>query len=106
MPALGPGAGRIPEELRARGAQAAATLFAELPAVPAWERTDAELMAATIPSLIVLATDSPELLRTAGVQLSRVLGRSELREVERGLPHVVGANEIAALVVELAESVA
>ncbi|HYH60316.1 MAG TPA: alpha/beta hydrolase [Solirubrobacterales bacterium] len=101
LPALGPGADRIPTELAARGVQAASTLFAELPAVPAWERSDAELAAATIPSLIVLATDSPALLRTAGVQLSRILGRSELRETERGLPHVAGANEIAALAVEL-----
>ncbi len=54
LPALGPGAGRIPLRARRRGARGAtSTLFAELPAVPAWERSDAELAAATIPSLIV-----------------------------------------------------
>ena len=106
LPALGPGAERIPNDLAAHGLQAASALFAELSAVPAWERTDAELAAAPAPSLIVLSADSPPFLRTAGVQLSKVLGRSELRETEPGLPHAANAGELAALVVEIADSVA
>jgi len=102
LPALGPGASRIPKELAAGGPRAASALFAELSAVPAWERTDAELAASTTPSLIVLAADSPALLRTAGLGLSKVLGRSELRETEPGLPHVANARELAAYVDEIA----
>lgn len=106
MPALGPGAGRIPPDLTDRGERAASSLFAELSAIPAWERTDAELAASTRPSLIVIAADSPPYLRTAAQGLSRVLGRAGLRETEPGLPHFDFAGELAALVVEIGETLA
>ncbi len=106
FPALGPGAGRIPPALADDGPAAATALFAELSAVPAWERSDAELASATRPSLIVVAADSPPFLRRAGQELSRVLARSDLRETEPGLPHADPASALAALVVEAGESLA
>jgi pimeloyl-ACP methyl ester carboxylesterase len=102
LPALGPGAARIPPDLAARGSAAAAALFAELSAVPAWERTDAELSASTRPSLIAISSDPPLFLAHAARGLAQVLGRSDLRETEPGLPHVDRAGELAALVVEIA----
>jgi pimeloyl-ACP methyl ester carboxylesterase len=106
LPGLGPGAGRIPPELVDRGARAAETLFAELSAVPAWERSDAELALAQKPSLLVISADSPPLLRKSAQELSRVLARSDLRETEPGLPHFDRAGEVAALVIEVAETLA
>jgi pimeloyl-ACP methyl ester carboxylesterase len=106
LPALGPGAGRIPPEVADRGQAAQAALFAELAAVPAWERTDAELAAADKPTLIAIASDSPPYLSAAARELSRVLGRSDLRETEPGLPHFDRAGELAAMVVEVAETLA
>jgi pimeloyl-ACP methyl ester carboxylesterase len=106
LPALGPGAGRIPPELADHGPGAASALFAEIAAVPAWERTDAELAAATKPSLIAIGGDSPPFLADAARELSRVLGRSDLRETEPGLPHFDRAGELAAIAVEVAETFA
>lgn len=104
LPALGPGAGRIPDGLADRGERAAGTLLGELSAVPAWPRTAAEMAAATRPSLVVLAEGSHPYLAKAARELVAVLGRSELRETEPGLPHVDRAGEVAALVVELGGS--
>ena len=103
FPALGPGAARIPPDRADRGPRAASALFAELAAVPAWERTDSELSASTRPSAVVVSSDSPPLLAQAARGLTRVLGRSELRETEAGLPHFDRAGELAALVVEVAD---
>lgn len=104
LPALGPGAGRIPRELADRGAGASRALIAELPAVPAWERSDAELANATKPTLVAVAADSPPFLADAARGLSRVLSRSDLRETEPGLPHFDRADELAAMVIEVAET--
>ena len=104
LPALGPGAGRIPPELAQHGPAAATALFAELGAVPAWERSDAELALATRPSVVAIASDSPPFLREAAQALTRVLARSDLRETEPGLPHADRAGELAALVLEVAEA--
>ena len=105
LPALGPGAGRIPAEFADRGAGAAAALFAEISAVPAWERSDSELAGSTKPALVAIASDSPPLLAKAARELTRVLARADLRETEPGLPHFDCAGEIAALVVEVADTV-
>jgi pimeloyl-ACP methyl ester carboxylesterase len=106
LTALGPGAGRIPPQLADRGSGATAALFAELPAVPAWERSDAELAAATRPALIAIAADSPPLLAKSAIELNRVLARADLRETELGLPHFDRAGELAALLVEVADTLA
>ncbi len=106
LPALGPGAGRIPPELADRGPRAASTLIAELPAIPAWERTDAELATSQRPALIVVAADSPPFLAAAARELTRALARADLRETEPGLPHFDRAGELAALVVEVADTLA
>ena len=106
LPALGPGAGRIPPDHAERGPSASTALFAELAAVPAWERTDAELAAAPRPTLIATSADSPPFLKDAARDLSRVLARSDLRETEPGLPHFDRAGELAAMVVEVAETLA
>ena len=106
LPALGPGAGRIPPDLAEHGPGPATALFAELAAVPAWERTDAELAASARPTLVAIAADTPPFLVAAARELSRVLGRSGLRETEPGLPHFDRAGELAAMVVEVAETLA
>jgi pimeloyl-ACP methyl ester carboxylesterase len=106
LPALGPGAGRIPPDQAERGPGASTALFAELAAIPAWERTDAELAGATRPTLIATSADSPPFLKSSALNLSRVLARSDLRETEPGLPHFDRPGELAALVVEVAEALA
>jgi pimeloyl-ACP methyl ester carboxylesterase len=106
LPALGPGAGRIPPDQADRGPNAPSALFAELSAVPEWERTDAELSAAIRPSVIAMAADTPPFVAEASRGLSRVLARSNLRETEAGLPHFNRAGELAALVVEVADALA
>lgn len=106
LPALGPGAGRIPPGLGDRGPDASTALFAEMSAIPAWERTDAELAASTVPALVVVAADSPPLLVQAAGKLVGTMGRSNLRETEAGLPHFDCAGEVAAFVVEVADALA
>ncbi|MDQ3728677.1 MAG: alpha/beta hydrolase [Actinomycetota bacterium] len=106
LSALGPGAERLPAEFSDRGPRATSTLFAELSAVPEWERSDTELAASRTPAMIVVAEDSPPFLLRAGSELARVLGRSELREIGPGLPHTQSASELAALVVEIGDSLA
>jgi pimeloyl-ACP methyl ester carboxylesterase len=104
LPALGPGAERIPGEYAEHGARAASSLVAELSAIPAWPRTVAEFAAATRPTLVVMSENSPRYLAQASRELTKVLGRAELRQTDAGLPHVACAGEFAALVAELAAS--
>jgi pimeloyl-ACP methyl ester carboxylesterase len=104
FPGLGAGAGRIPPEHAQHGARAARALFAELSAVPAWERSDSDLASASRPAVVVVAADSPQFLRRSAEALSSVLARSDLRETEAGLPHADRAGELAALVLEVAET--
>ena len=101
---IGAGAGRIPESARARGPQAAQTLFAELAAVPAWALPLGELATAPRPGAIVVGSDTPPLVRDAARALAATLVRAELREVGAGLPHHDRPTELAALAVEVAEA--
>ena len=103
--ALSAGAERIPQPARSgtRGS-AEASFFAELAAVPAWELPLPALAAARGPSLIVCGSQTPALVRRAAEGLASVLARSQRREVGPGLPHHDQAQDLAALVVELAES--
>ena len=102
--ALGPGAERLPPAAALTGPQAAASLFAEIAAVPGWKLAPSELAAAGLPSVIVCGSDTPPLVREAASGLDSALARSELREVGAGLPHHDQAPGLADLVVEVAES--
>lgn len=102
--ALGAGAERIPESLAERGPAAAASLFAEIAAVPAWEVSDSELASAGRSSIVVVGTDTPPLVARAAEELCRVLGRTDLRELGPGLPHLDQPTALAALVAEVGDA--
>jgi pimeloyl-ACP methyl ester carboxylesterase len=102
--AISAGAERIPAPARAVGEGAAASLFAELAAVPAWSVGLRELALATRPSVIVRGSDTPELLHDAASGLAGALARCELRDVGPGLPHHDGSADVAQLAIEVAES--
>ena len=75
LPALGAGRRSHPARPSATAAPARRRPCSpSSPAVPAWERSDAELAAATRPSLIAIAADSPPLLAKSAIELARVLG--------------------------------
>jgi len=101
---LSAGAERIPAPARAGGPRAVQALFGELAAVPGWELPLGEFGVAAAPSLVVVGTDTHPLVREASYGLSRALARSELRTTGPGLPHHDRAAELAALVIEVAES--
>ena len=95
---LSPGAERLPDNARDRGARAPAGLFAELAAVPNWELPVQELGDARVSSTIVIGADTPPLVREAAQRLGGALARSELAELGPGLPHHDQAADLAELV--------
>jgi pimeloyl-ACP methyl ester carboxylesterase len=99
---LSAGAERIPEP--ARDPSAVRALFAELAAVPAWEVPLAELATVAGPSAVVTGADTPPLHRRAAARLTAALARAELCDVGPGLPHHDQVADVAALVVEIAET--
>jgi pimeloyl-ACP methyl ester carboxylesterase len=104
LPFLGPGAGRIPDELAAAARERPLSLFAELAAVPGWPLRTPELIEAGAPSVIVLAASTPPVLRLAGEALAARLGESRLLRVGgEGLPAIGAASGIAAAVESLRE---
>jgi len=103
LPALGPGAERIPDALAERGPVAARALAAELGAVPAWEVPSANLAAATRPSVIVTGENTPSLLDQAATGLAAVLGRSQRLVLGPGHPHHDHPSEVAEAIADLAD---
>jgi pimeloyl-ACP methyl ester carboxylesterase len=102
LPHLGPGAGRIPEQIGAAARERPLSLFAELGAVPAWSLRSAEMLASQAPARIVCANSTPPLLRAAADRLAPRLGGAERVELEAdGLPHFSAAAALAELVAEL-----
>lgn len=102
---LGPGAERIPAQIAEVARERPLSLFAELGAVPAWALRSAEMLALRLPSRIVCADSTPQLLRSAADQLGPRLGASERIDVGgEGLAQVTGAAELAEVVAELLEA--
>lgn len=102
LPCLGPGAERLPAAIAEAAASRPLSLFAELAAVPGWTINTAALLAAEVPSRVVLGATSPPLLRAAADELVARLGGAQLlRTGGSGLPHVDAAEELAAAVGEL-----
>jgi pimeloyl-ACP methyl ester carboxylesterase len=102
--ALAAGAERLPAAAGDRGPHAAASLFAEIAAVPAWGFVPTALAAASRPSVVVCGTGTPPLVREAARGLASALARSELRELGPGLPHHDEATAVAEVVIEVAEA--
>ena len=101
---LGAGADRVPQAARARGDRAAASLFAELGAVPGWELPLGDLSTPSRPLAIVVGDDTPAFVRDAAVRLARATPGSELREMGPGLPHHDQASALAELVLEVGDA--
>ena len=78
LPCLGPGADRIPAAIAEAAAARPLSLFAELAAVPGWTINTAALLAAEVPSRVVLGATSPPLLRAAADELVARLGGAQL----------------------------
>jgi pimeloyl-ACP methyl ester carboxylesterase len=96
MQGLGPGAGRLPEELTAPARDRPRSLFAELGAVPGWNLPFAELRGVAAPSRIVISEGTPPFLREAAEQLAARLANSELTEVPgEGPAHVDAPADVA-----------
>jgi esterase len=103
LPALGGGAGRLPEAVSAPSRERPLTLFAELPAVSAWPLPLAELALAQRPSLVAVCASTPPLVRAAAASLAGRLAGGELREVAGdGPPHLADPPAVAELVLEIA----
>ncbi|MEK6276476.1 MAG: alpha/beta fold hydrolase [Actinomycetota bacterium] len=99
LPYAGAGASRIPEPVAASAREHPLSLFAELPAVPAWSLHPSRMHRLQAPSRIVIAAGTPPPLRAAAEQLATHLGGSEIvRLGGEGLPHVDAAVELAAAV--------
>lgn len=102
LPALGAGAGRIPEYLATEARRRPLTLFAELPAIAAWPLPLAALSALQPPTAVVVATSTPPLVRAAAEALvARLPGTAVHELASDGLPQLERAQEIAELLVEL-----
>jgi pimeloyl-ACP methyl ester carboxylesterase len=104
FPALGAGAGRIPEEIAAEARARPGSVIAELGIVAGWRMPLPRLARAERPSLIVTGPSTPPLVREASTALEARLAGSSAREVSsgEGAPHQVAAAEIAAAALELA----
>jgi pimeloyl-ACP methyl ester carboxylesterase len=104
LPFVGPGVGRMPDALARAARERPLSLFAELAAVPGWPLRTPELIAATVPSRIVLSASTPPLLRRAGEELAARLGGSRLLRVGgEGLPALGATAGIAAAIESLRE---
>ena len=106
LPALGPGADRLPAALAAPARARPLSVFAELGAVPDWALPLTVMATLDRPSRIVVGASSPPFLRAAASGLAGRLAGSRLHEVSGGgPPHVEGATELAALIEKLLELV-
>ena len=81
LPALGPGAERLPRALSAPAREQPLSLFAELAAVPSWALPLPEMDRNRVPARIVVSPSTPALLRRSCGGLAARLGGAELREL-------------------------
>jgi pimeloyl-ACP methyl ester carboxylesterase len=99
LPFAGAGASRIPAPIAASAREHPFSLFAELPAVPAWSLNPSQLQELHAPSRIVIGPDTPPPLQAAAEHLATQLGGTEIVRVGGGgLPHVGAAEELAGTV--------
>jgi pimeloyl-ACP methyl ester carboxylesterase len=103
LPALGAGAGRLPESTATAARERPWSVMAELGIASGWRAPPSRLAAAQRPSAIVTAASTPPLLRDASTALAGRLARSSSREVDSGAraPHVGAAEHVATLLLEL-----
>jgi pimeloyl-ACP methyl ester carboxylesterase len=102
LPALGPGAERIPAEISLPARSRPLTMFAELGAVAAWDLPPGR-PSAPRPAEVVVASSTPTLLRSASGALAARLGAPAPRDLAaQGLPHLDAAPALAELVLGLA----
>lgn len=103
LAALGPGTGRLPDELTAGARERPARVFAELGAAPGWGMQPARFADAGRPTAIVVSQSTPPLLRAAAAALAERLGSGAPRELDspRTPPHLGAPAGVAELVVGL-----
>lgn len=103
LPALGAGAGRLPEEVAAAARERPASVIAELGIAAGWRMPLSRLGSAERPTAIVLSASTPALVRAASEALADRLAASSTREVVSAAapPHVGAPGEVAALALEL-----
>jgi pimeloyl-ACP methyl ester carboxylesterase len=103
LPALGPGADRIPQSLVRPARERPLSLFAELAAVASWPLPLAEMARSRRPARIVVSESSPPMLSRAANELTARLAAAELRELSGDQPpHVGDPRGLAAEIRELA----
>jgi len=102
LPALGPGAERLPDRPRTAARERPLSLFAELAAVSSWSLPLAEMAGNRVPARIVVLETSPPLLRRAAEALSGRLAESRMHELDGpGPSHNDHAEGVATLIGEL-----
>jgi pimeloyl-ACP methyl ester carboxylesterase len=103
LPALGPGAGRIPDSTAAAARERPASVVAELGIAAAWRMPLPRLARAQGPSAIVTSGSTPPLLRDASAALAVRLAQTSEQEVDsgEGSPQLGAAEEVASIVLEL-----
>jgi pimeloyl-ACP methyl ester carboxylesterase len=103
LPALGAGAGRLPESMATAARERPGSVLAEFGIASGWRASLARLAGAERPSVIVTAASTPPLLRDASSALGGRLARTSSREVDSAAraPHVGAADQVATLLLEL-----
>jgi pimeloyl-ACP methyl ester carboxylesterase len=103
LPALGPRASKVPEEIAAAARARPGSVIAELGMTSGWRMPLPRLARAERPSLIVTGPSTPPLLVQASKALDARLAGSSAREVDSGqhAPHLGAAAEVAAIALEL-----
>jgi pimeloyl-ACP methyl ester carboxylesterase len=100
LPALGAGAGRLPEPLAQAARERPLSLFAELAAVVSWPLPLAEMARNRLPVCVVAFESGPALLREAAREAAGRLAKAELRELP-GEGRLDAVAPLADLIVEL-----
>lgn len=100
LPALGAGAGRLPDSLAGAVRDRPLSLFAELAAVASWPLPLAEMAGNRVPVRVVVFESSPSLLRDAARETAGRIAATELRELPGG-DRLGAAAPLAELIADL-----
>jgi pimeloyl-ACP methyl ester carboxylesterase len=105
LPALGPGVGRLPDEVRSAARDRHGSVIAELGLATGWRLPLPRLAQVERPSAVVTAASTPPLLSDASSALAGRLGGSSVREFDAGQlpPHLGAPAEVAAIAAELSQ---
>jgi pimeloyl-ACP methyl ester carboxylesterase len=103
LPSLGAEVLHLPDELIAAARERPASVVAEMGIATGWRAPLPSLATAERPSVVVVASSTPAIVRDASAALVERLARANLREVGSGPapPHLRAAAEVAALALEL-----